>query len=872
VSYTDALREEESNKEKIYASFETEVKDLIQREGKIDAYFKSGAYEEQDAANVANTLLAARRATDELEQKVKLLLVKPYFAHIRMRDKNDGDGIDCFLSDNEYLNAAISVSDDPSMMIIPFKQDKQRPFFTAAFHCYQAKTDETIPVITAGDHRGSFNRHLYQPELIRDVEVKQRQILDIVTYLPQDDGEDHVVADDLLAEKLAENRNDVKLRNIIATLQLQQFDIIRTDSRQSFVVQGCAGSGKTQSLIHRLFFLRDVLRDSGWQKVLLITPTQLFRNYASGLIRRYHLESVANMSLASLYRMLLEQYDQRFSSRQYLFELSEEYLPDTYLQQVYAHQQIERIDAEIARAIKSYVADGCRLTDVAMPQDAAIDSQFVNMISEKLALQLKQYDEKEQLLAEDAEYLEHRRELDKLDKNLASCQKTTERHLEANTKLRQEKASFELLLAAYQAARADIDDQAREEKSIVDFADKLKQCIQKIERCQSQNSFHNLMTQYARLRRDFLDKIKNGTDDEQFIAEYKALLDSIDQENTAALFVFTKNQTPADWQNAYKRRLAENEKRLREAAEEQELINLYIEDHNTWLREHSLEDAQNQRQAYRAELERCRYYLGRIESSVFEREVWNALAPLKTECGIQTIYTEQLSNGRQKQSRILYKSDLLFYLKIYNRLHRQKTITEYDLICIDEGQDLHSADYDLIKSIYPKAALNVFGDTEQVLHEACGIRDWRSETGIEKLFEMNNNYRNNAAIAEFCNANFASKMKYFGKISSSKQPQKLPPASNIDKQLQSEESVVIVKNEQMFHDLLSLIHEQNIQDKLIYVDTKAEEVPEQVIPCYSVFAAKGLEFKRALVYAKDMTKNQKVVACTRAMDELIYIG
>jgi len=56
-------------------------------------------------------------------------------------------------------------------------------------------------------------------------------------------------------------------------------------------------------------------------------------------------------------------------------------LPDAYLQQVYAPNQIEKIDAEIDKAIQNYLADGCRLTGEEMPQVSAIDINVVNLLS-----------------------------------------------------------------------------------------------------------------------------------------------------------------------------------------------------------------------------------------------------------------------------------------------------------------------------------------------------------------------------------------------------------------------------------------------------------------------------------------------------------
>ena len=85
---------------------------------------------------------------------------------------------------------------------------------------------------------------------------------------------------------------------------------------------------------------------------------------------------------------------------------------------------------------------------------------------------------------------------------------------------------------------------------------------------------------------------------------------------------------------------------------------------------------------------------------------------------------EKLDEKHQRETRILYKSDLLFYLKIYTTLHVEAKLPEYNLFCIDEGQDLHKADYDFLHQLYPKARFNIFGDTQQVLHTACGIRNW----------------------------------------------------------------------------------------------------------------------------------------------------
>lgn len=55
-----------------------------------------------------------------------------------------------------------------------------------------------------------------------------------------------------------------------------------------------------------------------------------------------------------------------------------------------------------------------------------------------------------------------------------------------------------------------------------------------------------------------------------------------------------------------------------------------------------------------------------------------------------------------------------------------------------------------------------------------------------------------------------------------------------------------------------------------FVDTNSAIVKTEKIKCYTIYAAKGLEFSKVIVYSREMTENQKVVACTRAMEKLYY--
>jgi hypothetical protein len=288
-----------------------------------------------------------------------------------------------------------------------------------------------------------------------------------------------------------------------------------------------------------------------------------------------------------------------------------------------------------------------------------------------------------------------------------------------------------------------------------------------------------------------------------------------------------------------------------------------------WLRSKAsqYEGEKSTRTLRRADMERARYFLSRIESSVFEQEVWKALAPEKEQYGIPTVDIEDLGENRRRETRILYKSDLLFYVKLYYRLHGLSSLPRYTLLCIDEGQDLHQADYEMLQTLFPDAAFNVLGDTDQVLHTTYGISNWQQETGIDMVFSLDRNYRNEASIVEFCNRKFGCTMKYIGQAREKRMPKELGNIREILPILNEKNVAVIVNDRSSFDRLHKMIGNMV---SLEFLDTNSDSLSDDRIPCYSIFAAKGLEFPVVLVISDDMTNNQRIVACTRATERLYY--
>ena len=834
--------------ESVYQALDQKLKIASDSVREAKSGVDAGAYDDQEAFMEHGRLGKARKKKREIETLVTSLYPRPYFAHVEVRREGKECSEQYFLSDCENLEEIVQIGDTGKL--IPFKKDEDRPILSALYRCYQAKRREPV------SYNARENKCILIPEFSCNDNIKERQLLETVQLFPRLKLLENSV-DELLEKKIRENRNSDELRSIIASLQHMQFEIVDNDINESFVVQGCAGSGKSQCLFHRLFYLRDQL-DKRWEHVLLITPSQLFRNYSAELIRRFQLSSVVNCSIGDLYRTLLYAYDERFKNRQYYFEISEEYLPDKYLREVYDSSLIERIDLEIQKAIHKYAADACAAIGMEIPEQ--ITCLQIENIVKQLDEKIHAFDDREVELRKDKEFLEKREQLESLKKQSGSMKKRLKKLNENHKKVLNKVKQIQKLSGEVQEAEQERSEFL--EQNECDINNAFKELME-LKRKRNQDKDIELSEKYKQQSELFYELLYGKRYKVNELRANELHTDCKKKQSEFQKIAGTdKLEGLIKKREDIQQEISQWETHISE-------INQEIKACEEWLKNRckSVGDEANIDIQRRSELGKVRYSLTRIESTVFEKEVWNVITPLKEKYNVSTHQIEILTDGRQKETRILYKSDCLFYLKIYTSLHANVKLPEYQFICVDEGQDLNKADYDMLHKIYPDAVLNIFGDTNQVIHESCGIHRWREETGVEKEYFLNRNYRNDAAIVDFCNKHFKTEMKYIGNVEESHQPHIIKENQMIDV-LSRPEVILIVKDKSILEKLCKKI--QKPISEFEYIDTNAKQIIGGKIACYSIFAAKGLEFKKVVVYAKTMTTNQKIVACTRAMEKLYY--
>ncbi|WP_106766148.1 RNA polymerase recycling motor HelD [Paenibacillus faecalis] len=92
------------------------------------------------------------------------------------------------------------------------------------------------------------------------------------------------IGDELLQQVLSHSADD-RMKNIVATIQKEQNEVIRNDKKRMLIVQGAAGSGKTSAALQRVAYLlykyREVLHAD---QMILFSPNPLFNSYVSTVL------------------------------------------------------------------------------------------------------------------------------------------------------------------------------------------------------------------------------------------------------------------------------------------------------------------------------------------------------------------------------------------------------------------------------------------------------------------------------------------------------------------------------------------------------------------------------------------------------------
>jgi len=233
------------------------------------------AYECLDQMREVLVRSASAGATDVAAEAIEAWAIR------RLRTYDDADRALCFgrldldaAEDPLYVGRRW-VDDDEGAVVVNWQAPAARPFYTA----------------TPAEPHGVTLRRRFR--------IEGRMLTAISDEaLDGSLADAAAMVDDFLLEELDRTRDD-RMRDIVATIQADQYGLIARDPEPPLVIQGGPGTGKTAVGLHRASYLLYAHR-STLRRVLLVGPSPVFMDYVSHVLPALGEDSVEQRAISEL--------------------------------------------------------------------------------------------------------------------------------------------------------------------------------------------------------------------------------------------------------------------------------------------------------------------------------------------------------------------------------------------------------------------------------------------------------------------------------------------------------------------------------------------------------------------------------------------
>lgn len=183
------------------------------------------------------------------------------------------------------------------------------------------------------------------------------------------------VHDDILQKELSSNADD-KMKNIVATIQREQNQIIRNEEARTLIIQGVAGSGKTSIALHRIAYLLYAFKSSiSSQDILIISPNKVFADYISNVLPELGEKTVPETSMEQILSEVLDHKYKYQSFFQQVNELLTKPTPD-FIERIEYKSSFDFI-ASLDRFILHIENHYFRAEDVKLTKHITVPAEFV---------------------------------------------------------------------------------------------------------------------------------------------------------------------------------------------------------------------------------------------------------------------------------------------------------------------------------------------------------------------------------------------------------------------------------------------------------------------------------------------------------------
>ena len=119
--------------------------------------------------------------------------------------------------------------------------------------------------------------------------------------------EEDIIADNRLLNIINQNKSSKKVHDIIESIQVNQYKMIIHDANANILILGCAGSGKTMIMLHRLSFMA-LNKKLSLKNTFVISPTNLLNLELNELSTNLNINQSYRYSSLELNQRLVQKY------------------------------------------------------------------------------------------------------------------------------------------------------------------------------------------------------------------------------------------------------------------------------------------------------------------------------------------------------------------------------------------------------------------------------------------------------------------------------------------------------------------------------------------------------------------------------------
>jgi len=658
-----------------------------------------------------------------------------------------------------------------------------------------------------------------------------------------------IISDEFLQE-LLERRSTPEFKNIVFSIQKKQGEIIQAPYKRHMIVQGCAGSGKSMIMLHRLpILLYDNPTSLMRTNLYIITPSQMYIQLAENMRHQLEISDINMGTLEQYYDLCISRYPGhrageygRISYTSKITQENEEY--------VYSSACIRDIEAFFERLIAE--------TDITL--DKAYEVLSLQENKRRPANTYAQIIGNRSLYVQDvvnannvvlgkyfrgiSDSIGALRELNgvlkrRKDEVIRAIAKDVSKYTE------------EIAKAQREIGKLDLKDNAI---AIQNRKDTIEADRKRLLELAEENNAVNADEEYFGILMNFSSRIVASLEPfSDLKMEFsqntaKRVYDAINAIGQLIGGFFAVSWELSKTEDKYFYRTEPIRKSLEKADNSISALQM-IKDRYLEL-------------DYYSDIRRVRDALSHASSD----GVMNAYESVMGKIGVK-----RTESGRMRA----LKCSPYIYLQVLYIFQGRSSGAKESLLAIDEAQGIAPEELRLLKSVNGNSVtFNIYGDIYQHIEGTKGIESWDEYKDVidYDIYEMQENYRNASQITEYCNRKFGMQMNAIntpGKGVHEMQTEAEFRAEMITQLMDTQRAglaAILVANDVEARYLLGEFsaYEQKFHD-MTGEDFSIHRTRWNII---HIDDAKGLEFSSVIVLSGRMSRNQQYIAYTRALDDL----